>query len=324
MAQGSGWPWALGESVPVDRARRWPKISIVTPSFNQGAYIEETIRSVLLQGYPALEYFVVDGGSTDDTRIVLERYSRWLTSWTSEPDRGQSDAINKGLQHATGDLLAFLNSDDLLEPGALWAVATAYLREASRRMLICGGVSHWRDGAIVYKASPRSLGSLCHWFDEPQTLPQQGCFWTPDVWRLCGPFREDLHLTFDRFFFARVAALDELQFVPIGQYVARFRLHSASKTGRDWERFADEWEAARESLERSLPDVARRRLHRERSAKRYASEAEILAKSTLAQASRAEAAAVLWRGILRNPALLVSRPVMGAGLRLLKSGSGAR
>lgn len=94
----------------------WPKISIVTPSFNQGQYIEETIRSILLQGYPNLEYIVIDGGSTDGAVDVIRKYEKWLTYWVSEPDKGQADAINKGLERCTGEIFNWINSDDILLP----------------------------------------------------------------------------------------------------------------------------------------------------------------------------------------------------------------
>jgi glycosyltransferase involved in cell wall biosynthesis len=97
----------------------WPTISIVTPSFNQGQYIEETIRSVLLQGYPNLEYLLIDGGSTDNSVEVIKKYSRWLSYWVSEADGGQSDAINRGLKEATGEFATWINSDDLLCKDAL-------------------------------------------------------------------------------------------------------------------------------------------------------------------------------------------------------------
>ena len=98
-----------------------PKITIITPSYNQGEFVGQTIESVLSQDYPDLEYIVMDGGSTDGTLDVLKQYDGRL-HWTSEPDRGQSHAINKGLRQASGEILAFLNSDDLYEPGALMKV----------------------------------------------------------------------------------------------------------------------------------------------------------------------------------------------------------
>jgi glycosyltransferase involved in cell wall biosynthesis len=118
----TGWPWAeasgpLPETQP--DGSPWPKISIVTPSYNQGKYIEETIRSVLLQGYPNLEYVVIDGGSTDETAEILQKYDPWLDYWVSESDQGQSHAINKGFRHCSGTWGNWLNSDDLLCKGGL-------------------------------------------------------------------------------------------------------------------------------------------------------------------------------------------------------------
>ncbi len=117
-----GWPWTAESREPPARGRRGevrPRISVVTPSLNQGRFIEATIRSVLLQGYPDLEYFVLDGGSTDETRGVIERYAPWLAAWSSGRDAGQSDAINRGLRQASGEFACWVNSDDLLCRNAL-------------------------------------------------------------------------------------------------------------------------------------------------------------------------------------------------------------
>ena len=107
--------------MPVSRygGHPWPRISVITPSFNQGEFIEETIRSVLLQGYPDLEYLILDGGSTDNSVAIIKKYSTWLTYWVSEPDSGQSDAINRGLKRASGDFCTWINSDDMLCKNAL-------------------------------------------------------------------------------------------------------------------------------------------------------------------------------------------------------------
>src|ERR1700744_800393 len=98
VAQKTGWPWTREVDPQVYAGKSWPKISIVTPSYNQGGFIEETIRSILLQNYPNLELIIMDGGSTDNTVEIIKKYERWITSWVSEKDAGQADAINKGIQ----------------------------------------------------------------------------------------------------------------------------------------------------------------------------------------------------------------------------------
>lgn len=124
----TGWPWTYQASLDAGRESTdaWPTISVVTPSFNQGEYLEACIRSVLLQGYPKLEYLVIDGGSTDESVAILRKYAPWLTYWVSEPDRGQTHAINKGFDRARGDVVNWLCGDDLLLPGALDAVGRAF------------------------------------------------------------------------------------------------------------------------------------------------------------------------------------------------------
>src|SRR5437016_13438199 len=121
----TGWPWTAGIShLPALRRDHspWPRISIITPSYNQGRFIEETIRSVLLQGYPNLEYLIIDGGSSDESVEIITKYSPWLAYWVSEKDHGQSDAINRGLRRATGEVVAWLNSDDVPQENSLSTV----------------------------------------------------------------------------------------------------------------------------------------------------------------------------------------------------------
>lgn len=126
----------------------WPRITIVTPSYNQGSFIEETIRSVLLQGYPNLEYIIIDGGSSDDSVALVSRYSEWLSFWVSEPDNGQAAAINKGFKKASGDIWQWINSDDRLAPGALFRVAHLYMTQPAT--IIAGACENfWPDGQKI-------------------------------------------------------------------------------------------------------------------------------------------------------------------------------
>lgn len=124
----TGWPWTQESQKLPDKTpdgKPWPKVSIVTPSYNQGRFLEESIRSVLLQGYPDLEYIIIDGGSTDESVEIIKKYEHWLTYWVSEPDRGQSHAINKGLEKSTGQFFNWQNADDMLTPDSLAATAAA-------------------------------------------------------------------------------------------------------------------------------------------------------------------------------------------------------
>ncbi len=134
----SGYPWTESSEMPLPQymSQNLPKISIITPSFNQGQFIEETIRSVLLQDYPNLEYIIIDGGSRDETVAIVKKYEKWIHYWVSETDEGQSDAINKGLAQATGDVFNWLNSDDLLAPNVLWEIAAHFSKDKHTNVLM--------------------------------------------------------------------------------------------------------------------------------------------------------------------------------------------
>lgn len=163
-----GWPWAADAPArprtdPADR--HWPRISVVTPSYNQAGFLEATLRSVLLQGYPDLELIVIDGGSTDGSVDILRQYFPWLTYCCSEPDRGQSHAINKGFARATGEILAWLNSDDLYYPGAIWRAAEAMTESGSD--IVIGAmdkVAMSSDGPRLVQRSHASHGQPMHDF----------------------------------------------------------------------------------------------------------------------------------------------------------------
>jgi glycosyltransferase involved in cell wall biosynthesis len=231
-----GWPWTTA-STPLPPARPdgspWPRVSIVTPSFNQGAFIEATIRSVLLQGYPNLEYVVRDGGSTDATRATLARYEPWLTACASEPDGGQSDAINLGFAATTGAIIGWLNSDDCFAPDALGTVATAFAGCGPEVGAVVGtGSKIDAAGQVFYSLPPQAVTreSLLDWCSGRNFL-QPACLFTRTAWEAAGPLRLDLDYCMDLALWLRLA--ERYRFVVVPETLALVRTHDDAKTIRD-------------------------------------------------------------------------------------------
>lgn len=194
-----GWPWTQpAPTLPplTPGGGPWPRISIVTPSFNQGRWLEECIRSVLLQGYPDLEYHVVDGGSTDETIEILERYEPWLDSWTSRADDGQSDAINQGFARTNGEVFNWLCSDDFLAAGALEQVGSA-LADPDCDVLSGACLCLHEDDPIRTGVRP-SKGPA--WLRTPYAagIWQPSTFWRPRLLKRRNPVLRDLHFCMDR------------------------------------------------------------------------------------------------------------------------------
>lgn len=196
-ASRKGWPWTFDAMPPAtnDESTTWPRITVVTPSFNQGRFIEETIRSVLLQGYPNLEYIVVDGGSADTTLDILKKYEPCLAFWVSEKDRGQSHAINKGFARATGDIFSWLCSDDVLAPGALRKVADA-VSDRKLTMVIGDSVITYGPESLEGRLDRRRPDFRDMAYDV-KTLAQPSVFWTADLWQAAGPLDENLYFLMD-------------------------------------------------------------------------------------------------------------------------------
>jgi glycosyltransferase involved in cell wall biosynthesis len=217
--------------------KTWPRISVVTPSFNQGAFIEETILSVLNQGYPAVEHIIVDGGSTDGTTGVLDRYRDRLAGVVRETDRGQSHAINKGMARATGEILTWLNSDDRLAPGALSAMAMAF--HTSGADMVAGICELWREGHMTERHltscedGPLPLDDLLDLdgaWNAGQFFFQPEVFFTRDLWnRAGGRVDEDSFYSMDYELWLRFAAAGAVLKV-IGRPVTQFRIHPGQKT----------------------------------------------------------------------------------------------
>jgi glycosyltransferase involved in cell wall biosynthesis len=207
----------------------WPKISIVTPSYNQGAYLEETIESVLTQGYPNLEFIVIDGGSDDGSVDIIRRYEQHLSYWVSEEDRGQSHAINKGFAQAHGELLAWLNSDDTLEPGALRTVAEACKKTPSAGAFVGHGAKVNLRGHVEYYKKPGDLTfeGMFRWMDGNNFM-QPSCFFTRKAWESAGPLDEDIHMAMDLDLWLRMAK--DYEFKSIDALLSRAKIHGTAKT----------------------------------------------------------------------------------------------
>lgn len=205
-----------------------PRISVVTCSFNQGHFINRTIESVLAQNYPNLEHIIVDGMSTDDTPEVLSRYPHLRV--IRERDNGQSDAINKGFRHATGDILCFLNSDDTFMPGALQRVAQEIDPARGRHVVM--GRCRFIDEEDNYLGIEHPSMFVSHrrvleiW--KGHCIPQPATFWTREVWDRCGPLDEREQLVMDYDLFCRFSK--RYHFHWIDQVFANYRLHTQSKT----------------------------------------------------------------------------------------------
>ena len=214
------------------------KTSIITPSYNSAAFIEQTIDSVLSQGYPKLEYIIVDGGSTDGTVDIIKRYEKYLSFWVSEPDRGQSHAINKGLKWATGEIVNWLNADDFYEKDSLFRVAEEFQNPSvdclcGRSKIIDerGAFIKESKGTDIYE---NNLKKAIGWarIDQPET------FFRKIVFEKLGGVNEKLHYVMDKELWIRYLAMKGLAGIKITEDIfVNFRIHENSKTGAQKEKF---------------------------------------------------------------------------------------
>jgi glycosyltransferase involved in cell wall biosynthesis len=295
-------------------------ISVVVPNFNGELYLPECLDSIVAQGYPNLELIVVDGASTDRSMEIVRSYGGAVSIAVSEPDSGQSDAINKGLRRATGEVVVYLNSDDVLEPGCLFTVGQFFASHADTDWL-AGGCRVF--GATVETAILRPEGwsrlsdSLLPW-NRPQryVFPQSGaCFMRRSLMEKLGPYDETLHYSMDMEYYARAAfAGSVMQITP--EVLAGWRIQPDSKTMRRGTAYAFRSDEVR---------ILRRYLQRLPAAEREMAAAELRSESLntlLREANywsragkRMRGAVLLARIALSSPKFAVSRPWLG-GLRL--------
>ncbi len=226
-----------------------PKISIVTPSYNQAAFLERTILSVLDQNYPNLEYIIIDGGSTDNSIEIIKKYESQLACWVSEKDFGQSNAINKGLFMATGDWVAWQNSDDTYQPGIFFELALAAQQNRSASLIIGNMNLIDIDDAIInnliyVKPSYHSI------LAEGMVLTNQAAFWRRSLHQKIGFLNEDMHFGFDYEWFLRV--LNSSKAAHVNRVWGNLRLHNDTKTANFQTSFNSEYALIRKGRESTI------------------------------------------------------------------------
>ena len=225
-----------------------PKITVITPSFNQGKFIKETIDSVLAQSYPNLEYWVMDGGSTDETVTILKSYGEKI-NWISEPDSGQTDALNKGIRRATGEIITYINSDDVYLPNTLNTVAE-YFTEHPQTQWVTG------DYFIIDEAGKKIQSFVANYKKflhshlslslllVANPVIQPNTFWRRSLMSEVGLFDETLHLCMDYDCWLRI--MQRYPVAVLHQHFSLFRIHAKSKGGEQYtKQFAEEYAVAR-------------------------------------------------------------------------------
>jgi glycosyltransferase involved in cell wall biosynthesis len=210
-------------ALPIMNALQFPKLSIITPSYNQGRFLEETILSVLNQQYSNLEYIIIDGGSIDNSVEIIKKYARHLTYWVSEPDRGQTHAINKGLEHVTGDIIGWINSDDVYVKGTFRKVAEAFIKHP-KVILIHG------DRILLDAESHVSGWSTLPPFDPDETgfnVCSETAFWRQSMTKNMR-LKESLRFAMDLEFFCRLYHIGS--FLKLDSYLGCFRCYLDNKS----------------------------------------------------------------------------------------------
>jgi glycosyltransferase involved in cell wall biosynthesis len=245
-ARRTGWPWTEIATLPEDYEDvEWPTVSAICPSYNQGRFFEEALRSLLLQRYPKLEIVVMDGGSNDETLEIADKYRDFIDIFVSESDNGPSHAVNKALRASKGNIICWLNTDDRQEPGAMFTATRIFAKDNAVRW-VSGACEHYWDGEQAGEMR-QSIGDAhrAEWLFNCQ-VQTPATFWDRALHDEVGFFDEDFFYMWDTDLFYRfVLGGIEPRILP--EKLASFRLHSASKCGVETDRFR------REAVEKMMP-----------------------------------------------------------------------
>jgi glycosyltransferase involved in cell wall biosynthesis len=283
-----------------------PKLSIITPSLNQAQYLEQTIQSVLEQKYEPLEFIIIDGGSTDGSVDIIRKHEKQLAFWVSEKDRGQAHALNKGLAHATGEIVAYLNSDDLYLPGSFTAVVN-YFRDHPESEWLCGDTRMFgedREELLISANVPKSAAQALSW---AYKAPQPGMFWKRELLR--EGFDDRWRYCFDHELYVRLLlAGHQCEHLPLT--LAAYRLHDTSKTVAEGDLFDREFDQIADIYEPRLAGRGRR----------WCAATRLLRQSFAASRAgrRGPAAKDLWHAFLIHPEGISGRSFWGCFRQLLR------
>jgi len=307
----TGWPWSVEVSGDVYKSKSdWPKISIVTPSYNQGEFIEETIRSILLQNYPNLEYIIIDGGSTDNTVEVIKKYQPWITYWVSEPDKGQANAINKGLEKSTGQIFNWINSDDYLSPNALQVIAEAFETNLD---VFAGAVNNFKEiqegnnqDGLIGKVPNSDLSLRGYFLDWKFYFHQPGVWLSMEIIKDI-KLNENLNYCFDTELILVILA-KKPKIVYSGTELVNFRLHNFSKTISQYSKFQNDLDVIHQKFanhaDPEIASMAKTYLQN----KLWMKELKDLEKSSNSKTNKI---GHVIAGIFKNPTLRLNRFTMG-------------
>lgn len=282
-----------------------PKLSIITPSYNQARFLEETILSVLEQNYSPLEFIIIDGGSSDGSPDIIRKYESRIAYWVSEEDRGQPEALNKGLARATGDLVAYINSDDIYLTGAFAAVV-AYFNKHPECKWLCGDTMMFGDNqqpTVISAEVPKSAAHALSW---GYNAPQPGMFWKREL--LSEGFGETWRYCFDHELYVRLLLGGyTCEHLPVT--LAGYRLHADSKTVAEGNLFDREFDQIAEIYEPQLKGEGRRWCAATRHLR--------LSFAASSKGDRSAGLSNLLRAFWIHPESIVRRPFWGCFRQLL-------